>query len=226
MDWKNKYLKYKLKYIELKNQTQNQSKQIGGTKNENKIFDELIDYNIKKNNWNLKTLLLDCIRQTTMQTETVNLINYIIKNNIIKPSKKHKELALIYAVSKGYYILVEELIKLGTNPNIPNYGENLIDNAIKSHYHKTAKVLLKYGCVGKNFYSQEQLLSNEINFSNDPENIVGLNGQSQNLSNPNIYSEVIYDEFKELLLSSNRYNFENIARNNFKLEYGKNVILS
>jgi hypothetical protein len=219
MDWKNKYLKYKLKYFELKKtiEINSLSKQFGGTtnKDKNKIFDELIDYNIKKNKWNFKSLLLDCIKQTTMQTETANLIDYIIKNNIIKPSKKHMELALIYAVYKGYYIIVEELIKLCINPNIPNFGQNLIDNSINNHYYKTAKVLLKSGCVGKNFYSQEQMLSNQINFSNDPENIVGLNIQTH----PDIYSEVIYEEFKEILLSNSRYNFENLARNNFKSEF-------
>ena len=221
IDWKNKYFKYKLKYIELKKSYENKNPNtlIGGNSND-KIFDELIAHNLKKNNWNIKTLLLDLIHDSKMQTETNKLINYVISNNIMKPSKKHIELALIYASSNGYYIIVEELIKLGANPNIPYLGLSMIDNAVKSNYHKTAKILMKYGGKSKHFYNHNQFMKNDIVFSNEPENIIEFSKQN------NDYTIHIYNDFKDKLLSNSKYNFENLSRNNFKLEFKNKIIIS
>jgi len=268
MDWKNKYLKYKLKYAKLKTHIEfNKNIYLleGGDVNKNvsghydqghrdqgygdqghsdqgygdqgygdqgygdqyletnsddtNIFSKLISDNLKKGIWDKKTILLDCIGSTGMQTETNKLINYICSSNIVNPNKKHLEMSLVYAVYCGYYIVVEELIKLGANPNIQYNGFALADTAINFCFFKTAKVLMNHGGLSKNFYSSNQLIGDQYNFSNDPENFV----KSPNTNKPNQIDEQIYRQFKEKLLTNSLFNFENLNTNILKTKFKKNI---
>jgi hypothetical protein len=218
INWKNKYLKYKLKYIELKNVI-GQKKNIqynvltGGyeylTPNEEQIFSQIYNDNIENNKWDKKSILLDCIEATKMQTETIKFIKYIGKNKKITPTKSQLEICLIFSVFCGYYLVVEELINLGANPNI-NYGDwSLVDTAIDFYFYKTAKILMEHGGLSKKYYSQEQL-NLMMNFSNDPENYISMSDNTKKLDNQ------IYLQFKEKLLNRKKFNFENLSRNILK----------
>lgn len=214
MDWKNKYLKYKLKYIELKNtlknkkNIQNNNLLMGGaelTPDEEQIFSQIYNNNIENGSWDKKTILLDCVEATKMQTETIKFIKFIIDNKNITPTKKQLETVLVFSVFCGYYLIVEELIRLGANPNI-NYNDwTLVDTAIDFFFYKTAKMLMKYGGLSKKYYSQEQL-NTMIEFSNDPENYVNQKNGLIKLDNQ------IYQQFKEKMLNGEKFNFENLSR--------------
>ena len=215
MDLKNKYLKYKLKYVELKNTIEKKNIQkkilLGGeygmvsTPDEKQIFSQIYDNNMEKGKWEKKSILLDCVEATKMQTETIKFIKYIIHDKKLTPTKKQLETVLVFSVFCGYYLVVEELIKLGANP-IMNYNElTLVDIAINFYFYKTAKMLMIHGGLSKKYYSQEQLNSN-INFSNDPENYINFSLNSTKLDNQ------IYLQFKEKLLNGEKFNFENLSR--------------
>jgi len=228
-NYKNKYLKYKLKYIELKNNEKKNNILKGGaelTNTDIKLSDknillEIIEKNLKNNNWNKKTIILDCISETKMQTETNKLINYIINKKIIKPSKKQLEIALIYSVFCGYYIIVEELLKFDINSNILYNNMNLVDIAIGLYFFKTAKILMKNNSLSKNFYNQNQIISDQYNFSHDYENIINNNiiDKKEKLN----YD--LYYKFKEILLKNSTFNFSNLNRNIVKkLKNNINII--
>lgn len=220
MDWKNKYLKYKVKYLKLKNSIidnnvllgEDNNVLLGGDNNqfelnpdEEEIFAQLYKTNIDNGNWNKKSIILDCISSTKMQTETVKFIKFLIDKEKIIPNKKQLEIALVFSVFGGYYLIVEELLKLGANANI-NYGNTtLVDTAISFYFYKTAKILMKYGGLSKKYYSPEQF-NPSINFSNDPENYINQSKNSNKLD------EQIYLEFKKKLLEGGNYNFENLSR--------------
>ena len=218
MDWKNKYLKYKLKYIELNKYLKNTNKNkdnkllIGGgdlTPDEKQIFSQIYNNNIENGSWDKKSILLDCVEATKMQSETIKFINYIINYKNIIPSKKQLETVLVFSVFCGYYLIVEELIKLGVNPNI-NYNDwTLVDTASDFFFYKTAKMLMKYGGMSKKYYSQEQL-NTMIDFSNDPENYVNQSENSKKLDNK------IYLQFKEKMLNGEKFNFKNLSRHILK----------
>ncbi len=230
MDCKNKYLKYKLKYIELKKKLETngysdtnktlQRNKLGGGYEKNPddytLFDELIKKNLEDESWNKKTLLIDCIDGTSMQTETNKLLKYIIGKQIISPTKKHLDMALVFAVFCGFYIVVEELIKLGANPNVKYDYLPLVDIALEFYFYKTAKILMENGGQSKNYYSQSQLVSSQYNFSNDPENYVG----DSNKSNKN---KQIYKLFKEKMLNGSSFNFDNLSRNLFSNKLKSNI---
>ena len=93
MDWKNKYLKYKLKYVELKNILKKNEKNIhnnnllliGGsilTPDEEQIFSQIYNNNIENSLWDKKSIILDCVEATKMQTETIKFIKYIIEKKL------------------------------------------------------------------------------------------------------------------------------------------------
>ena len=63
-------------------------------------------------------------------------------------------------------------------------------------------------------------MKNDIVFSNEPENIIEFSKQN------NDYTIHIYNDFKDKLLSNSKYNFENLSRNNFKLEFKNKIIIS
>jgi hypothetical protein len=225
INWKNKYLKYKVKYVELKNDISKKNVQnnilSGGYYNyllpdEEQIFSQIYNTNIENGNWDKKTLLLDCIKATKMQTETIKFIKFIMENKKITPTKSQLEIALVFSVFCGYHLIVEELVKLGANPNI-NYGEwTLVDTAIDFYFYKTAKMLMKYGGMSKKYYSQEQLNS-MISFSNDPENYISQSDNTKKLDNQ------IYLQFKEKLLNGDKFNFENLSRNILKAKLKKMI---
>ena len=223
MNWKNKYLKYKLKYIELKNHKEKKNIQnnilFGGTiltPDEEQIFSLIYNNNIENGTWDKKSILLDCIEATKMQTETIKFLKYIIETKNITPTKKQLETILVFSVFCGYYLIVEELIKLGSNPKI-NYNDwTLVDTAIDFYFYKTAKILMKYGGLSKKYYSQEQLNS-IINFSNDPENYINQSDKTKKLDNQ------IYLQFKEKLLNGEKFNFENLSRNVLKVKLKKMI---
>jgi hypothetical protein len=216
INWKNKYLKYKLKYNELKNDIGKKNIQnnilSGGnynylTPDSEEIFSQIYEDNIENGNWDKKTILLDCIGSTQMQTETIKFIKFIIEKKKINLTKSQLEIGLVFSVFCGYYLIVEELIKLGANPNV-NYGDwTLVDTAIDFYFYKTAKILMGHGGLSKKYYSQEQLNS-LISFSNDPENYIGQsNGNTVKLDNQ------IYIQFKQKILNGEKFNFENLSRN-------------
>ena len=219
MDWKNKYLKYKLKYIKLKNKLNLESNKnntiIGGSHqskpDEETIFLELIENNLKNKNWDKKTLILDIISATQMQTGTNKLIDLVISKDMTKPGTKQLNTSLTFAVANGYYLIVEKLIKLGANPNIKFNTDSLVDLALKLYFYQTARVLMGAGVIGNHTYSLNKTNPENYNFSNDPENIVNNNTEQ-------IISNKIYMELKEKLLLGRKFNFENLSRNNFKLE--------
>jgi hypothetical protein len=225
MDWTNKYLKYKLKYIKLKKKIKNNKNIInvnlllGGanlTPDEEQIFSQIYNNNIENGSWDKKSIFLDCIEATKMQTETIKFIKYIIENKNITPSKKQLEIVLVFSVFCGYHIIVEELIKLGANPNIYYNDWTLVDTAIEFYFYKTAKILIKNGGMSKKYYSQEQL-NPIINFSNDPENYINQLENSKKLNNK------IYLQFKEKLLSREKFNFENLSRHILKIKIKKMI---
>ena len=170
-----------------------------------------MDLNLKSGQWDKKTLLLDCVADTKMQTETVKLINWMISKGKIKLNSKQLDITLMYTVFCGYYIIVEKLIDLGANPLIRYNTNTLVDIATNLYFNKTAQVLIKHGAQSKNFYSQTQLVSTGYDFSNDPENLVESNGKE------NLVSKKIYTELKEKMALTNKYSFENLSRNIFKL---------
>lgn len=225
MDWKNKYLKYKLKYIELKNTIENEKNihnkklLIGGadlTQDEEQIFSQIYNNNIENGSWDKKTILLDCVEATKMQTETIKFIKYLVENKNITLGKKQLEIVLVFSVFCGYYLVVEELIKLGANPNI-NYNDwTLVDTAIDFFFYKTAKMLMKYGGMSKKYYSQEQL-NTMIDFSNDPENYINQTNKTKKLDNQ------IYLQFKEKMLNGEKFNFENLSRHILKTKLKKMI---
>ena len=223
INWKNKYLKYKLKYIKLNNIIGIGVKNnilVGGLNelvpDEELIFSQIYNDNIENNKWDKKSILLDCVASTQMQTETIKFIKYIIKNKKITPTKSQLEIVLVFSVFCGYYLVVEELIKLGANPKI-NYGDwTLVDTAIDFYFYKTAKVLMGSGGLSKKYYSQEQLNS-IMNFSNDPENYVSQSDNTKKLDNQ------IYLQFKEKLLDGQKFNFENLSRNILKTKLKKMI---
>jgi hypothetical protein len=231
MDWKNKYLKYKSKYLNLKKNLEKNSFQTGGNDYnidnnfnvypfeinnvDNKTYMDIIKNNFKEKIWKKETAILDCIKSTTMQTETNKLIDYMISNEIIELDKKALDIALTYAVFKGLYLIVEKLLKLGANPNlIYKNGSTLTDIAYSFYFYKTASILKKYGSHSKNFYSQTQLpIANTINkydFSKDPENYV------KDVDLISVNADNIYEELKESLLSKSPYAFENSLKYKFK----------
>lgn len=216
MDWKNKYLKYKLKYTELKksiNIENMNNNLLGGTielaPDEEQIFSQMYNDNIESGKWDKKTILLDCIEATKMQTETIKFINYIINKKKITPAKKHLEITLIFAVFCGYYLIVDELIILGANPKTQYNNWSLVDTAIDFYFYKTAKILMKHGGLSKKYYSLEQL-NPMINFSNDPENYINLSDNTKKLDNQ------IYLQFKEKITTGGKFDFENLSRNILK----------
>jgi hypothetical protein len=224
MDWKNKYFKYKLKYIELKNIIKNKNIKenkllIGGaelTPDEEHIFSQIYNDNIENGSWDKKSILLDCVDATKMQTETIKFIKYLIEHKNMKPNKKQLESVLVFSVFCGYYLIVEELIRLGANPNI-NYNDwTLVDAAIDFFFYKTAKMLMKYGGLSKKYYSQEQL-NTMLNFSNDPENYILQSANSIKLDNQ------IYSQFKEKMLNGEKFNFENLSRHILKTKLKKMI---
>lgn len=215
MDWKNKYLKYKLKYIELKNLIDNEKEikkniLLGGadslTPNEEQIFAQIYTTNLENDKWNKKTILLDCIGETKMQTETIKFINFLTNYKNILPTKKQLDMALCFSTINGYYLIVEKLINLGANPNINHNNKTLVDTAINLYFYKTAKILMNHGGLSKKYYSQEQFDS-KINFSNDPENYIGQNHFDNNFNNQ------IYLLFRKKMLDKGKFNFEDLSRN-------------
>lgn len=219
MEWKNKYLKYKSKYIELKNTQKNIL--YGGdnyelSPDEEEIFSQIYDENLKNDSWNKKSILLDCIKASKMQTQTIKFIKYLMGKKKITPTKKQLEIVLIFSVFCGYYLIVEELIRLGANPNI-NYGEfTLVDTAIDFYFNKTAKILMSHGGLSKKYYSHEQLNS-LINFSNDPENYLPESDYTTKVDNQ------IYLLLREKLILGGKYNFENLSRNISKIKLKKMI---
>lgn len=222
-DWEKKYLKYKCKYLNLKSQIEQQEKKtqtpnnmIGAgscesDKNLSNVFEVVLGGKIKSGQWDPKTLLLDCVADTKMQTETVKQIDWMISNGKIKPNTKQLDITLAYAVFCGYYIIVEKLISLGANPLIRYDTNTLVDIATNLFFNKTAQVLIKHGAQSKNFYPQTQLVSTGYNLSNDPENLVESNGQE------NLISKKMYTQLKDKMSQSNKYSFEKLSRNIFKL---------
>lgn len=217
MEWKNKYLKYKLKYTELKKTIEeknikNKNFFGGGYEmypDEEEIFSQMYMDGITSGKWNKKTILLDSIETTKMQTETIKLIKYIINKKKIIPSKKHLEMALIFSVFCGYHLIVDELVVLGANPKISYNDWTLVDTAIDLYHYKTAKVLMKHGGLSKKYYSKEQL-GTVINFSNDPDNYINQSENTKKIDNK------IFLEFKEKLINGGKFDFENLSRNILK----------
>lgn len=220
LNWEKKYLKYKSKYLSLKStyidektKTNNINQMVGAgcerNIDNNHIFLAMIKSNLESGNWDKKTLLLDCVHDTKMQTETVKMIDCMISTKQIKLNKKQLDIALMYAVFCGYYIIVEKLISLGANPLIRHEGNTLVDVAINLFFHKTAEILIKYGGVSKNFYLTKQFPTSEYNFTNEPENLV--------LPKDNQIKESIYKELKEKMSLTNKYSFDNLSRNIFKI---------
>lgn len=232
IDWKKKYIKYKIKYIALKKsfETKQNYNVFGGGKdneedineeNEKKIFTKLVENNLEKKIWDSKSLLLDCIAQTQMQTETVKLIKWVIANEIAKPSQMQLDMCLTYSVFCGYYTIANNLIKLGANPQITYNDETLVDIALKFHFYKTAKVLMNNGAISKEFYNQTQMVQDQYNFSNDPENFVGERSDEMKR-----ISDQVVALFKEKLLSKSKYNFQNLSRNSVKEKLNKNIVIT
>ena len=227
LEWKKKYLKYKLKYLdlkkngfELKNQPTNINTMVGAGNNvsdnkihedEKEIFSMVVEKNLKSGIWDKKTLLLDCVSDVKMQTETVKMLDWLISSGQTKPNKKQLDATLAYAVFCGYYIIVKKLISLGANPLIRYETNTLVDIATNLYFYKTAKVLFDSGAQSNNFYSSAQFVTGQNNFSNDPENLVETEDK-ENLIKNNIYTEL-----KEKIMSQNKFNFENLNRNVFKL---------
>jgi len=225
MDWKNKYLKYKLKYIELKNLINKEKKTkqnilLGGadglTPDEEQIFSQIYTTNLENGKWDKKTILLDCIGETKMQTETIKFINFLTDYKNISPTQKQLDMTLCFSVFNGYYLIVEKLINLGANPNINHNNKTLVDTAIDLYFYKTAKVLMNHGGLSKKYYSKEQFDS-KINFSNDPENYIGQKYFDSNFNNQ------IYLLFREKMLEKGKFNFEDLSRNILKKKIKKMI---
>ena len=222
MEWKQKYLKYKLKYLHLKKN--HKSTQMGGKKNysiELEDLDtiaELVESKLKNKEWNKKTILLDCVDSTQMQTETIKLIKYIGKTTNIMLVKKHLESALILAVFCGYYLIVDELIKQGANPNLSYNGLSLVDIAVKFYFYKTAKVLMDSGGLSRTFHNSNQMFESQHNLNADPENLVILSDD--------LKSSKIYWQLRDKLLSSSKFQFDNLSRNIIKSNLENHVVIN
>ena len=231
LEWKKKYLKYKLKYLDLKKSQSNVIKHnsnimVGAGKNitdnqihedEKEMFSMVVEKNLKSGVWDKKTLLLDCVANVKMQTETVKMLDWLISSNQTKPTKKQLDITLVYAVFCGYYIIVKKLINLGANPLIRYETNTLVDIATNLYLYKTAKVLFDSGAQSNNFYSSKQFITGQNNFSNDPENLVDSENLVETEDRENSIKNKMYIELKEKIIKTNKFNFENLNRNIFKL---------
>lgn len=107
---------------------------------------DIVNKYLKKKSENI---LLDIVQDVTIQSETNEIIKYILKNNIIVNKKLIND-ALHYSVYNGLNIIVKTLLKYGKAD--PNYSEQngfrMIDITSDHYYMLTVKELYKYGGRG------------------------------------------------------------------------------
>ena len=142
-NYKNKYLKYKIKYLR---QKYNYNILLGGEH----IFDDgkirhKIDKALNSFRWNTNTILIDCIRDIKTQEKTNKIIKYIFDNNYIELNNlKQLNWALTYAVKLGLPYVTNSLLSLGADPNfIDQYSMSLIEYAIDEKYKLTLSYLTR-----------------------------------------------------------------------------------
>lgn len=169
-DYKGKYFKYKIKYLQLKN-----SKNIllGGEH----IFDsgkirKKIDKALGLFRWSYNSILIDCIRDIKTQEKTNRIIQYIFDNDYIEIDNNNQlNWSLVYAVKLGLPFVTNKLLSLGADPNFTDqYGMSLVEYAIGEKYKLTLSYLIdkkallvseeieeKYNQLIKNDYSGDYI---------------------------------------------------------------------
>jgi hypothetical protein len=145
-NYKEKYFKYKIKYLQLKNSknSKNNKNILSGGEH---IFDsgkirQKIDKALGSFRWSSDTILIDCIRDIKTQEKTNKIIQYIFDNDYIEINN-HIQLnwSLVYAVKLGLPFVTNKLLSLGADPNFTDqYGMSLVEYAIGEKY----KLILSY----------------------------------------------------------------------------------